>query len=616
MNWDCRLKDLKEAWCEDQFESLYELLKILADGGQIEGKGHKEIFTDSDSLKYSEDTASFLKTYGRYLDGEPPGKLRGGSKRVINPRDKTLMENNEDSRKNEAPSKGAENLILYGPPGTGKTYATAEKAVRLCIEEDAVPTERSELMNLYHQLRRKNRIEFVTFHQSMAYEDFVEGRQPVTASSTDKNSSNTGFRLETVPGIFRQIAERALCDHFTHMFPGRRVFKMSIGVAASPEDAHLFEEAISNGYALLGFDDLDWTDETFSDRVEILNAVNNSGIHEFSKSPRDGAVQMPDRFRNEVQVGDLVIVSKGNSSFRAIGEFTGEYEFHPRPEGGYAHRRDVRWFWHDHEGRPVNEIYSKNFATGSIYQMSLNELKVLPLRNMTSGMLSESAREPNPYVLIIDEINRANISKVFGELITLLEPDKRLGQTNELTVRLPYSGDEFGVPPNLHIVGTMNSADRSIALLDTALRRRFTFREIMPLNDPDLLKTTIKTDEGDLVLREMLETLNKRIEYLYDREHQIGHSYFIDCETNNDFDMVMRNEIIPLLAEYFFDDWDKIAYVLGDHPGDARDLHKGGFINRVKLEKPPKYNEEVQPRFRWTVRTEEEGFTYKGLEPS
>ena len=601
-------KDLDEAWSEDQFESLYELLGILAKGGQVEGKSHKEIFTDSDRLKYSDDTVSFLKTYARYLNGEPPGKLRGGTKPVTNPRDKEERVNNPRNRKNTASFKGTKNLILYGPPGTGKTHKTAEEAVRLCGREISDEHDRGELMKIYRELRAKKRIEFVTFHQSMAYEDFVEGRQPVTGSSEDQGASHTGFRLETVPGIFRRIANRAERNYVSSSILNRRVFKMSIGEADNPEEAHLFEEAINNGYALLGWDDLDWTDEKYSDKGEILNAVNNSGLHEKPLSATSGAVRMPYQFRNEVQVGDRVIVSKGVKHFRAIGEFTGEYEFHPRPEGGYAHRRAVHWIWHDHEGRSVDEISTKNFTPHAIFEINLDNLKVQPLRNLISSQLSDGVHELHSYVLIIDEINRANISKVFGELITLLEPDKRLGLPNELIVRLPYSGDEFGVPPNLHIVATMNSADRSIALLDTALRRRFKFREMMP--DPEPLKR-IKTEEGTPDLIKILKTLNERIEYLYDREHQIGHSYFMDCKTRDKLDEVMRDKIIPLLAEYFFDDWDKIAYVLGDHPGDARDEHKGAFLDREKLKEPPKYDDEGQSRYRWTVRSG--GFAYNRL---
>ena len=203
----------------------------------------------------------------------------------------------------------------------------------------------------------------------------------------------------------------------------------------------------------------------------------------------------------------------------------------------------MRWLWVDRQGVSVSEIYTRRFMQKSIYLLFGDELNIPALERYLN-----SPAEPEPFVLIIDEINRANISKVFGELITLLEPDKRLDQPNVLKVRLPYSGDDFGVPSNLHILGTMNTADRSIALLDTALRRRFTFREMMP--DPSLLTDATGTCGLDLPL--ILDTTNKRIEYLYDREHQIGHAYFLDCTSRADVDAVMRNRVIPLLAEYFF----------------------------------------------------------------
>ena len=505
------------------------------------------------------------------------------------------------------------NLVLYGPPGTGKTFSTAAEAVRLCGEP--VQEDREALMHTYQRLLAAGRIEFVTFHQSMSYEDFVEGRQPMTESDEDDDTSSTGFRLETVPGIFRRIAKRAetsrgrSTDGDAITIEGRQVFKMSIGEAYNPEDAHLFEEAITGGYALLDWDAIDWSDDKYAEREAIIEACNATGHYNVDVDARSGAVQMPFIFRNWVHEGDIVIVSKGNTLFRAIGEFTGDYKFHPRPEGGYAHRRAVRWHWTDREGVPVSEIYTRRFMQKSIYVLYDSELNIPALERYLNSQKMDGLAEPEPFVLIIDEINRANISKVFGELITLLEPDKRLGQSNALKVRLPYSGDEFGISSNLHVVGTMNTADRSIALLDTALRRRFTFREIMP--DPSLLAGA--AERCGLALPQILDSLNERIEYFYDREHQIGHAYFIGCASRADVDAVMRYKVIPLLAEYFFEDWGKIAAVLGDAASHDRPT-KGGFLNRSVLKAPPGLEDgDDLPRFRWEVRSEDESFDYTGL---
>lgn len=477
-----------------------------------------------------------------------------------------------------------QNLILYGPPGTGKTYLTALEAVRLCDPSAHNPSteeDRKTLMMRYRQLEAEKRIAFVTFHQNYDYETFVEGLRPETG---ENDGSSAGFRLEPRPGIFREIC--ALADQARtrivpsasakgYDFSNRRFWKMGQGAIGAEDD--VYESAVANNYIALGWGGtIDWSDERFS----TFDAIKAEWLAQNPNNPTPSNWTQIWPFRCEMQIGDIVIVPFGNTAFRAVAEVTGDYSYEPSAEGYYAHRRSVRWLLTLDDPLPLDTIVDGKFTMRTLYSVPPKRVNLPALARLVTGDSDKSGVEeavgdstPEQFVLIIDEINRANISKVFGELITLIEPDKRLGMPNELTLTLPYSKKrDFGVPSNLHIIGTMNTADRSIALLDTALRRRFNFREMAP--NPNLLEGASARTGIDLV--GVLTVINQRIEYLIDREHRIGHAFFIGCETVEQIHSAMRDKVIPLLQEYFFEDWSRIYAVLGD-----------GFIREDKLDPPP-----------------------------
>jgi 5-methylcytosine-specific restriction protein B len=487
------------------------------------------------------------------------------------------------------------NVIFYGPPGTGKTYRTALEAVRLC--DGDTPDDRSELMRRYGELEREGRIGFVTFHQSFSYEDFVEGLRPETAAS--EISASAGFRLEPRKGVFREMAALADQARLAAAAPqrakgldlsGRRFWKMGLG-AIGTED-HIYDEAIEGNYVVLGWGgDVDWSDPAYED----IGAVRAKWAEVGPPDSKPSNVSQLHPFRSEMKKGDIIIVPYGNTAFRAIGEVTGDYAFVPTADGEYNHRRQVNWLLKLEKPLPLDSILEGAFTMRTLYPINPSRIRMEAVSRLIGGAGDADTGAPGvpqAFVLVIDEINRANISKVFGELITLLEADKRLGMENEIRVKLPYSGETFGVPANLHLIGTMNTADRSIALLDTALRRRFTFEEIMP--EPELLKSAARRTGVDLVA--VLRTMNERIEYLFDREHQIGHAFFMACDDRHDVDAVMRDRVIPLLQEYFFEDWSRLAMVLGEREG----VKDGAFLSCDRILPPPGFDGE--DRWRWSVR--------------
>ena len=461
------------------------------------------------------------------------------------------------------------NSILYGPPGTGKTYKTTEAAVELAEPEwfyDLVEQEldedehREQLKKKYDSLVEEQRIAFTTFHQSFSYEDFVEG---IRASTSEDGS---GVQYEVEDGVFKTISDLAKASLSSGAskgidIAGRKIWKMSLGNTLKSEE-DIYQDCIERGLARLGYGwDVDFSG--CSNKKDIIERYKKVRGVEFTTTSYE--VTSVNTFINKITNGDLIIVSDGNSKFRAIGEVTGEYEILDDDDiQSFYQARRVNWLRTFEPSITSSVLFKRSLSQMTLYEAKPHKVNLDKLAEYLSEGNETSA--PKNHVIVIDEINRGNISRIFGELITLLEKDKRIGGSDERSVILPYSKKPFSVPSNLYVLGTMNTADKSLAQLDLALRRRFEFKEMLP--DPELLRDI---NVYGVNIAELLTIMNQRIEVLLDRDHLIGHSYFwllkdlnSKEERETELGTIFQNKIIPLLQEYFFADWERIGWVLND----------------------------------------------------
>jgi len=488
---------------------------------------------------------------GSYIDETILLELKEMWSKLINGKENSETRDGGDE-KETMKKEFDKNVIFYGPPGTGKTYTTAKRAVEICkTESEKELTDYSEIMKRYNELKEKNRIEFITFHQSYGYEEFIEGIKPKVLNEDDKseNENSQEIEYEIVDGIFKEFcdnARKAIIESKSNIYISPKAIVWKVTVRDEVK-----EDCFANNHVRINF--------------ELGTA---------------GAT----KFNNEIKKGDIIITTNGSrTKINGIAVVTDGKAYTLNKAKSDTTTRNVSWLVKgiDEDIYEINDkkILPRKTVT-KVPNMKVEDIIKLAKEKKPTALSKEELSKivikenTKPYVFIIDEINRGNISKIFGELITLIETTKRTGKKECISTKLPYSKEEFTVPDNVYIIGTMNTADRSIALMDTALRRRFKFEEMLP--DYHLLEDIFVEDKGTKVnIGAMLKVINERIEYLYDREHTIGHAVFLEKMENdkinidiNKLENIFKKNIIPLLQEYFYEDYEKIRIVLGDNAKD------------------------------------------------
>ena len=511
----------------------------------------------------------FVKSYGEEIQQIMLNEIKGFKNKPLNLAVQTLFWCMKDYMKEELnkkmttetnnSSKGTwyddvvrtwerrKNIVLYGAPGTGKTYDVPELAVRLCDPAFmAAEPSREEIVSRYNQLKTEKRIAFTTFHQSLDYEDWIEGLRPVV-------NENNQVTYEIESGIFKKLCEEAerpvVKDKQVGIADNAVVWKVSL---AGTGDNDVRRECMENNHIRIGWDDYG---PVISDETD-WSVYNGEGK------------QILDAYINKMKIGDIVMSCYSSQTIDAIGVVVGDYEFEDKFPN-YKRVRRVNWLVKNINENIVEMNDGKTMTLGTVYRLNsitLDNVKSILEKYDTSPKMEENDKA---YVMVIDELNRGNVSKVFGELITLLEADKRKGRINAESVVLPYSKKGFHIPNNVYLIATMNTADRSLGSLDYAIRRRFAFIAEKPFGlevdgfDEDLFELVsslfvknfddYKESGWDQTMK--LEPADTLSEEYKPEDVWIGHSYFLmqDEEGEDNTSNRLLYEIIPLLEEYVRD---------------------------------------------------------------